>query len=139
MKFKKYLFAGELPYFAAAIFAASGFLAGQQFSTPTAKVAYAERGAIVLNAVLDRAGQSDESLQDEVVEPIKSVLQRYADLGYVVIDTSKDDSGNMAIAALPADAIDITEIMRKAIATKPAPAVDMATPAPAAPSHEQAK
>lgn len=124
MRLKDILYAGELPYFAALIFAVCGFFVGQQFSTPIAKVAYAERGAIVLNAVLDRAGQSDESLQEEVVTPIKAVLQRYADLGYVVIDSSKDDSGNLIIAALPVDAIDITEVLKKAIPTKSHQALD---------------
>ncbi len=113
--FKKIFLAGELPYFAAIVFMATGFYAGQEFRPEGPKVAIAERGAVILEAVLERHDATEELLQREVSKPVLEVLQRYADLGYVVIDSSKDDAGNYAVAALPSSVIDITEALRQAV------------------------
>jgi hypothetical protein len=54
-----------------------------------------------------------------VVEPIKAVLQQYSDAGYLVLDAARDEDGLMRVAALPKDALDITEVLRKAVALAP--------------------
>jgi hypothetical protein len=113
--FKKIFLAGELPYFAALVFMATGFYVGQEFRPEGPKVAIAERGAVILEAVLERHGATEEVLQREVSKPVLEVLQRYADLGYVVFDSSKDEAGNYAVAALPSAAIDITEALKQAV------------------------
>ena len=117
--FKKLILAGELPYIAVLAFAITGFYAGQQFKNDAPKVAIAERSAVILEAVLERHGDTQETLQNEITQPVLNVLKRYADLGYVVIDTSRDDAGNYSVAALPADAINITDVLRQAVKKKP--------------------
>jgi hypothetical protein len=111
----KIFIAGEVSYVSALILMVVGFYIGHELKPEGPKIAVAERGAVILEAVLDRHGATEETLQQEVSKPVLDVLKKYADLGYVVIDSSKDDSGNYVVAALPAGAIDITEALRQAI------------------------
>ena len=70
---------------------------------------------VIFQAALARQGSSHEELQVQVVEPIKVVLKQYADAGYLVLDAARDEDGLMRVAALPKDALDITEVLRKAV------------------------
>lgn len=79
-------------------------------------IAVAEQSALVLDAALDRQGMPKEVLEREISQPVLAVLKKYADLGYLVVDVSKDDHGNMSVTALPSNKqIDITGEMRDAI------------------------
>lgn len=80
------------------------------------KIAIAEQTAVVIDAALDRPGLDKEALEQQIQRPIQSVLNKYAELGYLVVDVSKDDQGGMTIAALPTtNAIDITDELSAAI------------------------
>ena len=116
---KKFLLAGNMPYLAVGILVAGAFYLGHLLSTPPARIAVAEKGAVVLEAVLARAGESQESLEKEVIQPIVALLNHYAAMGFAVIDISKDEAGNMSVAALPNEVVDITSSLRAAI-KKPA-------------------
>ena len=89
--------------------------AGYYSHQPTTKIAIAERSAIIFQAALARQGSSNEALQAQVVDPIKAVLKQYSDAGYLVLDAARDDDGLMRVAALPKDALDITDVLRKSI------------------------
>ncbi len=125
---KKIILAGEVPYVAVVAFAAVAFYAGHLLTPTEPKVAIAERGALIFQAVLDRQGAPREVLDTEVSQPVRGVLKRYADLGYVVIDASKDEAGNYVVAALPQGAIDITKELASAI-KKPTTPPKQETPA----------
>ena len=121
----RWLLAGDLPLAAVLIFCAGSFWAGQSTVKTHDKVAVVEKGAIVLEAVMSNPKASPEQMEADVKQPILTVLKKYASAGYTVIDVSKDDNGSMNVVALPADAIDITAEMRKAVhldaATHPRP------------------
>lgn len=119
MNLKSILLAGEVPFSALFILSGACLYAGHQYGQENQKIAVGERGAVVIDAVLDRPGASKEQLLDEVQNPILRVLKQYADQGYVVIDSSKDDAGNYAIAALPSGSIDITQALREAVKKNP--------------------
>lgn len=117
---KKYLLAGNLPYLAVVILCGVAFYAGHATVEQSGKFAMAEKSAVVLQAVLDRPEQSADTFTREVAQPIIAVLQRYADLGYTVLDSAKDEQGNYVLIAKPNNAIDITAELREAIqAAKP--------------------
>lgn len=133
---KNILIAGNVPYLAVVALCAAFFYLGLHVAA-TAKpvpVAVAERGAVVLEAVLEMPGASREELQNAVELPTKAVLQKYRDLGYLVIDTSRNDDGSMMVATLPETVIDITAEMRAAVqraaqaAARPADPVDGSKP-----------
>ncbi len=113
---KRILTAGQAPFSVVIVLMATTGAAGYYSHQPTTKIAVAERPAIIFQAALARQGQSDEALQNQVVGPIKAVLKQYSDAGYLVLDAARDDDGLMRVAALPKDALDITEVLRKAIA-----------------------
>lgn len=118
---KKYILAGNLPYLAAAILCAASFFMGQTTVEQPGKFAIAEKGAVVLQAVLDRPSVPPETYAREIVQPIIKVLKHYADQGFVVVDSTKDEQGNYSLIALPKNAIDITDELRAAIkAAQPA-------------------
>ncbi|OYU42754.1 MAG: hypothetical protein CFE44_22230 [Burkholderiales bacterium PBB4] len=122
MNLKSILLAGEVPFSALVILLGACLYAGHQYGQENQKIAIGERGAVVIEAVLDRPGASKEQLVKEVQDPILQVLKQYADQGYVVIDSSKDDAGNYAVAALPSGALDITQALREAV-KKPTEAI----------------
>lgn len=112
---KRILLAGNLPYCAVGILLVGAFYLGHLLSIPPARIAVAEKGAVVLEAVLARAGESQETLEKEISQPIVALLNHYAAMGFVVMDISKDDAGNMTVAALPKEVVDITPLLREAI------------------------
>ena len=113
---KTILTAGQTPFSLVVVLMATTCAAGYYSHQPTTKIAIAERPAIIFQAALARQGSSNEALQEEVVAPIKAVLKQYSDAGYLVLDAARDEDGLMRVAALPKDALDITEVLRKAIA-----------------------
>ena len=113
---KKIILAGNLPYFAVALLCCAAFFVGQSTTQlPHDKFALAEKSAVILQAVLDRPSESAETFEHEIGQPIIKVLQRYADQGYTVLDSAKDEQGNFAVIAMPATSINITEELRAAI------------------------
>jgi len=117
---KDLILSGDLPYVAALVFMAAGFYAGIEYKGDAPRVVIAERGAVILEAVLDRHDAAPEIMEKEISQPVIAVLKKYADLGYVVIDSSKDEAGHYMVAALPAETKDITAELREAI-KKPQP------------------
>ncbi|VVD30940.1 hypothetical protein [Paraburkholderia dioscoreae] len=129
---KKFVTAGSLPYSVALMLCLAAYVMGNQ--TATKSVAIVEKGAVVLEATLDRPGATLEQMNAQVKEPIRAVLRRYAQHGYVVIDTSRNDEGDMTVTALPAEAIDITNELRAAVhlpIQQPAPRTAAVPPAAA--------
>ena len=113
---KRLLTAGQTPFSVVIMLMAATCAAGYYSHAPSMKIAISERPAIIFQAALARQGASNEALQAQVVEPIKAVLKQYSDAGYLVLDAARDEDGLMRVAALPKDALDITEVLRKAIA-----------------------
>ena len=114
---KKLLLAGNVPFFAVILLCAAAFCVGQniQIGKPNSKVAVVEKGAIFLQAALERQNESAQQINEEVKDPIINVLKKYESDGYVVIDVSKDERGDMAVLALPENTIDISKEVRAAI------------------------
>jgi hypothetical protein len=128
------LLCGDVPYAAVLILAAGAFLAGEHAAPIRDKVAVAEKGAIVLEALLARPNGTPQEIDAQLRQPILTVFRKYAARGYTVIDSSKDEAGNMAVVAIPPDAIDITAEVRHAVqaaeahaATAPKPAAESAS------------
>ena len=96
------------------------FLAGSHFGAPESngKVATIARNMLIFEAVQARAGQSEEQLQKEVVQPINAFIKSYQDEGYLVVDTSIDAEGHMAILALPNGSVDVSNELAKVLAPK---------------------
>lgn len=112
---KTILTAGQTPFSVVIVLMTATCAAGYYSHQPTTKIAIAERPAIIFQAALERQGSSNEALQAQVVEPIKAVLKQYSDAGYLVLDAARDEDGLMRVAALPKDALDITDVLRKSI------------------------
>lgn len=114
----------KVPMFAVLAFCAAAAFVGRE-SAPKAtqpaegadipKYAVAERTAIILQSVLSHPGESKDQLQERISDPIVSVLKKYTDAGYIVIDAARDENGNYVIAALPESTKDITKEMASAI------------------------
>jgi len=115
----KYIFAGNVPYLAVALLIATAFYLGLETSNLTAKpapkVAFAEKGAAILEVVLAHQDISPAALDEQVKKPILAVIKRYVDKGYLVIDSSRDENGNMYIDGVPEGAINITSDIRAAL------------------------
>ena len=111
------LLAGNLPYLVLVPLCASAFLVGMAMrkDIPLPKIAVAEKGAVVLEAVLSRPGMSRQQIQLEVQQPIIDLLKKYEQQGYFVIDATKDDQGYMSVAAVPSSSIDITNELRRLV------------------------
>jgi hypothetical protein len=111
----KRLLVGNVPFLAVAILAACAFYAGRISVNTPPRLAIAEKGAVVMDAVLQHPDATPEQLERQVRKPILTVLQKYQAAGYTVIDASRDERGLMAVAALPAGAVDITPELRSAV------------------------
>ena len=108
--------AGEVSYLTVLILGGIFFYLGSLWhSAPTGKYAIADKGLVIFEAIQDRPTESEEQLATEITKPILAVLEKYRSKGYVVIDASRDEKGNMSISALPGSAINITDEMRKAV------------------------
>lgn len=82
------------------------------------KVAIAEKGAVILNAVLANPHLSQEQLQELVQKPILSILAKYQKEGYLVLDASITENGLYTISTLPENNIDVTKEMKQAVDEK---------------------
>jgi hypothetical protein len=120
--------AGNVPYSAVLILVAGAFFAGRATVHPHDRIAVAEKGAVVMEAVLQRPKATPEEIDRQVREPIVRLLEQFANDGYAVIDVSKDEQGYMAVAAVPAGTIDITPELRSAVG------LPVSEPTPPAPS-----
>jgi hypothetical protein len=113
------LTAGELSYSVAAVLMALAFYIGlevtQLSAKPPAKVAFAEKSAVILESVFSRKDISASVLDEQIKKPIMAVIKRYVDQGYVVIDSGRDENGNMTVTGIPSGAIDITPDIKAAI------------------------
>jgi hypothetical protein len=100
----------------AAAYAAGAYLHKQ----PEGKYVTANKSAVIFTAVMEmQSAASDEAqLKKRVTDPVIALLRRYTDQGYVVIDTAKDDHGNMSIVALPEGTKDITQELSTAVGIK---------------------
>lgn len=91
------------------------FYVGRSTALPANRFAFAEKGQVVFEAMIDRPHLTEEEIQRQVRAPILGVLQRYADEGFVVIDVAKDRQGYMSVAAYPKTGLDITSELRAAV------------------------
>ena len=127
--------AGSVPYSVVMMLSLAVYLMGHQTAKPTPRVAVAEKSAVILEAALSDPSASQEKLKQQVALPIRAVIQRYEKAGFVVVNTSRNDQGDITLDAIPADTIDITNELRTAVhlpVQKPvvaAAAVDAATSA----------
>lgn len=112
---KGILTGGKVPYSVVVMLSFAMYLMGHQSARPAPRVAVAEKGAVILEAALDHPSASQETMRQIVAQPVRAVMQRYQQAGYVVIDTSRDDQGDMTVDALPADTVDITNELRTAV------------------------
>jgi len=112
---KGLLTAGNVPYSVVAMMGLALYLMGHQTAKPAPRVAIAEKSAVILEAALNSPTASQQQMRTLVAEPIRNVLRRYEQAGYVVINTSRNDQGDMTVDALPADTIDITNELRTAV------------------------
>lgn len=126
-KIQQFLSAG-VPLFAVVLLAGACFYAGLRSGTPQANGKYvtADKGAVILDAVLNSradgaaAPGDDAEFKASIVDPVLGVLKKYADAGFVVLDTSTDERGNMVVAAVPGSTQDITPELVAAIKAKQA-------------------
>ena len=109
---------GEIPLFVLIAVSACAFYAGTELGAPRLRVAIAERPAVIMQAALSMNDASQETLDEQILEPVRRVLKVYADKGYLVVDVAKDDRGTHLITALPEGAVDITDQLAKAIESK---------------------
>ncbi len=95
----------------------AGFLIGQKTAQPQGiKIATAEKGEVLLEALLSRPNASQQTLEIQVERPIQKIYQHYSDNGWLVLNTSKDEDGNICIDALPKGKTrDITQELRNAV------------------------
>lgn len=114
----KIISAGSLPYSALIVLLGLAFYIGKESAPATPKVAVAERGRVILEAVMDRQDMPKEKIIQEVLDPVKAVLLSYMKQGFVVLDSAKDENGNYSVAALPDNVIDITRELQSAVARK---------------------
>ncbi|PTT90210.1 hypothetical protein DBR42_06450 [Pelomonas sp. HMWF004] len=133
MKISKIIFAGSLPYFSMLVIGAGAFYAGYIYCagtiTPQSKIVYAEKAAIVYGQMMKLDQVSDEVIDAKVRKPMIDVLKKYQREGYTVIDTSKDEQGNMSIMTLPPEARDITGELKAALAKANGQTVEDSKPA----------
>ena len=91
-------------------------VAGEASASETkVRIAVAERQAIIFDHALDFPSMGADERQRKLIDPILSVLQKYAQAGYLVVDALKDESGAYFVSALPYQALDITQELRAAI------------------------
>ena len=130
---------GQVPLVAATLFCIAGTLLGVvidhrflQVPVPTPKIALAEEGAVVLEALLSQPNLDATDARRLVGESIASVVRRYQSEGYLVVNASRGSDGQLVVEAVPPSTLDITDEMRASVARS----VSMSTTArsPTAPS-----
>jgi hypothetical protein len=100
--------------------AIAGGAVGAWMKRPPTRIAVAEKGGVVLQALLEHPGLTSSQAQRQIATPILRVLAKYADAGYMVVDAGRDRAGQLVVDAVPPDAIDITPELRRAAGLPPA-------------------
>lgn len=116
-KFTNFISA-PVPLFAVVFLAGACYYAGAELGNKSnGKYVTADKSTVILNAVLDlhNAASSEDEMKSKIVAPVLGVLKKYADQGYVVVETGKDERGNMLIAAVPPDTRNITKELAEAV------------------------
>jgi hypothetical protein len=98
----------------------AGGAVGAWMKRPPTRIAVAEKGSVVLQALLEHPGLTSAQAQRQISTPILRVLAKYADAGYMVVSTGRDRAGQLVVDAVPPDAIDITPELRRAVGLPPA-------------------
>jgi len=107
---------------AAMLFAAAALLGAAidhrffQLAPPPPKVAFAEQGAVVLEAMLGQPGMRNEDAKSIVGDTLRTVLEKYQRAGYLVINVTHSADGQLLVSAIPRGALDITAEMRASVA-----------------------
>lgn len=116
---RKILIAGNVSYSVVAVLIGLAFYIGLEMSQLTAKtapkVAFAEKSAVIFESVFKRQDVSAAVIDEQIKKPILAVIKRYVNQGYVVIDSGRDEDGNMTITGIPSGSIDITSEIRAAV------------------------
>ncbi|RQQ88676.1 hypothetical protein DF134_19025 [Burkholderia stagnalis] len=116
---KGILTGGKVPYSVLCLLSfvvySIGYRAGHETAKPAPRIAIAEKGAVVLEAALNHPTATSAQLKALISDPISTVLRRYDAQGFVVVDTSRNDQGDMTVTALPAETLDITNELRAAV------------------------
>jgi hypothetical protein len=87
-----------------------------QVAPPAPKIAFAEQGAVVLEAILDRPNMKSADANRLVGGTVRTVLDKYQRAGYLVVNVTHSADGQLLIAAIPNGAVDITPEMRTSVA-----------------------
>ena len=123
------LLGGRLPYWVVLGIAASMFGAGRMSVNKQVPVALAEQSAVLMRVVLDHPELGATQIERQVRAPIRDILQRYGQQGYMVVDVATNDAGGYGLLALPAGSIDITGELLAAVQTSTAAATTSAASA----------
>lgn len=109
-----------VPAFAVVFLCGVCFYAGSALNKTEGKYVTVDKGGVIFTSVMEMTPPTSDPaiLKKRVTDPIVGVLAKYAKEGYVVIDTAKDDQGNMSIVALPKETKDITAELSAAIKVK---------------------
>ena len=91
-------------------------------STAVPKYVVAEKSAVILKSVLSHPNETGEELQNRITGPVISVLSKYANQGYIVLDAARDENNNYVVAALPEGTRNITNELAAAIDAAEVPA-----------------
>lgn len=86
-----------------------------QITPPAPKIAFAEQGAVVLEAILAQPNMKPEDAQRLVGGTLRTVLDKYQRAGYLVVNVTHSADGQLLIAAIPDGAVDITPEMRSSV------------------------
>ena len=114
----------SIPVWTIFIVGICAFLAGTLLNHPVTttelngKYATFSRSMIIFQAVQDRQGATESQLKAEITDPINLFIKAYQDQGYVVIDNSTDQDGNMAVLALPKGSIDVSAELSQLLTKK---------------------
>ncbi|MCX4151031.1 MULTISPECIES: hypothetical protein [Paraburkholderia] len=124
---KKLLLGGNMPYSVLIALVLAAYLFGGKMSQvtssglakPACGIAVADKGEVILEALLANPEMSKDQRKTNIVTPILDVMRKYQTQGFAVIDMSRNDAGEMTVAAVPANAIDITNELRHAVHLPP--------------------
>ena len=87
-----------------------------QPQTPAPRIALAEQGAVVLEALLNRPDLDPAMARLAVGQTVARVVSRYQQLGFLVINANRGAEGQLLVESVPSSSIDITDEMRAAVA-----------------------
>ena len=86
-----------------------------QAAPPAPKIAFAEQGAVVLEAVLNNRDVDEGTAARVVGKSLRAVVDKYRERGFVVLDVTHSTDNQILVDAIPTTAIDITAEMRSAV------------------------